>query len=141
MNVTLSTLTGTNVENPRSVIDQGFVGNSQSTAGCFIKTQAVYSICNGVVLAVEQDPKDSTWGVTVEADSKHWVRYCCLSAAKVLVGGKISVYDSIGYANKGIMRLEYCTSEKSQFPVRVLNKQLYKCDPTPIIFGVGNLGE
>lgn len=141
MNKTLSTLTGTTVDNPRSVIDQGFVGNSQYTAGCFIKTHKVYSISSGIVLSVSQDPKDSTWGVTIEVTSKQWIRYCCLGATSVLVGRKISTYDVIGYANRGVMRLEYCTSDKTQFPVRVLDKQLYKTDPTPIIFGGTNFGE
>ena len=39
------------------------------------------------------------------------------------------------YGYKGKMRLEYCTSDQSQFPVRILSRQLYKHDPTPIIFG------
>lgn len=131
----LSTLTGTKVTNPRDVITQGYVGNSPASAGCYIKTQVVYSICNGTVLAVERDPNTSTWCVTVWVDSQSWVRYCGLSATNVLVGASISEHSTIGYAYKNIMRFEYCTATKSQFPVRVSNKQLYKCDPTPILFG------
>ena len=137
MNEFLSILVGKEVDS--SVIEQGFVGNNPYTAGCHIKAQAVCSISTGVVIAVDRDPKDSTWCVTVEVDSKRWVRYCYLSGARVIVGAKISVYDPVGYPYKNKMRLEYCTAEKTQFPVRILNKQLYKTDPTPIIFGNGAL--
>ena len=52
MNQVLSILTGEQVDS--SVIDRGYCGNSQQYAGCFIKTDKVYSICNGVVLAAEK---------------------------------------------------------------------------------------
>ncbi len=135
MNQVLSILTGLKVEDTRSVIEQGFLDKNQSTAGCYIKTQSVHSISRGVVLAIEKDPKNLTWTVTVEVNSHKWVRYCCLSAVKVLTGIKINVNDSIGYADRGLMRLEYCTNKKTKFPVRITSRQLYKCDPTPIIFG------
>lgn len=137
MNEFLSILLGRPVDS--SVIIQGFVGNTSYTAGCNINAQSVYSVSTGTVLAVDRDPKDSTWCVTVEVDSKHWIRYCHLSGSMVLVGRKLDVYTPIGYAYKNTMRLEYCTSDNTQFPVRILNKQLYKTDPTPIIFGNGAL--
>lgn len=132
MNKILSILSGHEVD--ESVIDQGFVGNSQQSAGCFIKTQMVNSISGGTIIATERDPKIGAWVVTVEIDSEHWIRYCYMSATKGIVGSDISQGDFIGYAYKGRIKLEYCTSEKSQFPVRILSKQLYKQDPTPIIF-------
>jgi hypothetical protein len=136
MNKVLSTLTGTKVDNPKSVIDQGFVGNSSATAGCLIKTNLVYSICNGTILAIGIDPFNNTLTITVEVSSQKWIRYCRLVADELPdVGKQIQVGDFLGVAYRGLMRLEYCTAEKSQFPVRELNYQLYKHDPTPIIFG------
>ena len=135
----LSILTGRRINNPSSVIEQGFVGNSQFTAGCFIKSPKVYSICKGTVLAVEQDPINSTWTITVEVNSQKWVRYCCISSTNITAGSTLNQNDYIGDSYRGLMRLEYCTADKSQFPVRVLSKQLYKQDPTPIIFGQVNL--
>ena len=136
MNKVLSTLTGTKVDNPKSVIDQGFVGNSSATAGCLIKTNLVYSICTGTILAVGIDPSNNTLTITVEVSSQKWIRYCRLVVDELPdVGKQIQVGDFLGITHKGLMRLEYCTAEKSQFPVRELNYQLYKHDPTPIIFG------
>ena len=131
----LSALTGLTVTNPRSVIDQGFVGNNINTAGCMIKTSTVYSICDGTILAVERDPSDSTWCVTVEFDSQLWVRYCRLSATGVFAGRTLFKGELVGYSAKQLMRFEYCTATKSQFPVRVATRQLYKHDPTPVLFG------
>lgn len=136
MNKVLSTLTGTKVDNPKSVIDQGFVGNSSATAGCLIKTNLVYSICNGIVIATGIDPSNSTLTITVEVNSQKWIRYCRLASDEIpTIGQIVKTGDLLGVAHKGLMRLEYCTAEKSQFPVRELNTQLYKHDPTPIIFG------
>lgn len=139
MNQILSILTGKQTD--ESVIDQGFIGNNQQTAGCFIKTDLVYSICVGTVLAVERDVKTATWCVTVEIDSQHWIRYCGLSSAKVAAGDRIEISTMIGYAYKHLMKLEYCTSEQSQFPVRILSRQLYKQDPTIILFSLELLTE
>ena len=135
----LSTLTGLTINEPRTVIERGFNGSSQETAGCFIKTFEVHSICNGIVLAVDREPKHSTWCITVEVNSQRWVRYCLLASAKVSVGQNIFKDDFLGYGYKGMMQLEYCTATESQFPVRILSKQLYKHDPSPIIFGQENL--
>lgn len=133
MNEVLSTLTGHSVD--ESIIEQGFIGSNQQNAGCFIKAQSIHSICDGIVIAAEKDPSDSTWSVTVEIDNQHWVRYCRLCASSKFVGTKVAPNDLIGYPLNGLMRLEYCTADKSQFPVRILKNQLYKQDPTPIIFG------
>lgn len=133
MNKLLSTLAGQKVD--ESIIEQGFIGSSQQNAGCFIRIQDLYSISDGVVLAVERDSRTGYWTVTVEVDSQHWVRYCCLAATSVNAGDDVKISDNIGYSYKNLMRLEYCTSEASDFPVRVINRQLYKQDPTPIIFG------
>ena len=136
MNKILSTLTGNQVDDPKSVIDQGFVGISAATAGCLIRTNMVHSICDGTVIATGIDPLNNTWTVTVEATSQMWIRYCLLLEDDLpAVGQKIKESDYIGVAHKKLMRLEYCTSAKSQFPVRELNKQLYKHDPSAIIFG------
>ena len=139
MNIVLSTLVGERIDNPKSVIEQGWSVSIEANTGCLIRTTLVHSICNGKVLAVELDPKNNTWTVTVEFTSNKWVRYCRLGEVEVSIGQQLKPKDLIGVAYKGLMRLEYCNSEKSQFPVRVLNRQLYKHDPTPIIFGAGNL--
>ena len=132
MNEILSILVGREVD--ESVIEQGFIGNSQQSAGCFIKTNYVFGICNGVIIGIDRDPNNSTWSITVEVDSQHWIRYCNISATPLLVGASAQVYDRVGYSTDGLMRLEYCNSDKSKFPVRVGSRQLYKQDPTPIIF-------
>jgi len=133
MNEVLSTLAGREVD--ESIIEQGFIGSSQQNAGCFIKVPTVHSISEGIVIADEKDPSDSTRIVTVEVDSQHWIRYCRLCASSKFVGAKTKPGDLIGFSDKGLMKLEYCTAEKSQFPVRIIRNQLYKQDPTPIIFG------
>lgn len=138
MNEVLSMLTGTKVEDSSSIIDQGF--NSYN-GGCTIKTFEVHSICNGTVLAVARDPHYNRWCITVEVNSQKWVRYCNLSAFKVTVGQSINENDLLGYGYKNMMRFEYCTPTESQFPVRTLDLQLYKQDPTPILFGMENLAE
>ena len=137
----LSTLTGMTIKDPRSVIDQGYVGSDPLTANCLIRTFEVHSICRGVVLAVEQEPKYNHWCVTVEVDSRRWVRYRSLASAKVKAGQTVTKDTFIGYGYKGMVRFEYCTDQQSQFPVRILEKQLYKQDPSPVLFGTENLGE
>ena len=137
----LSMLTGTTVKDSDNIIQQGYGGSSQATAGCFIKAQSVHSICKGTVLAIERDPVTSAWCVTVWVNSQQWVRYCSLSAVKVLVGSTLNENDAIGYAYKNVMKFEYCTSQKSKFPVRVAMQQLYKHDPTPVLFGQIKLTE
>lgn len=141
MNEVLSTLTGVRIDNPRMAIEQGYIGNSANTAGCYIRTSPIYSICKGVVLSAGKDPKNNTWCITIEVNSQRWIRYCNLASCKQRAGQTIKKDDFIGYAYRGKMRLEYCTSEESQFPVRESNKQLYKHDPSPIIFGQEILSE
>lgn len=137
----LSILTNTKVDSPRSVIKQGYGGSDDSNAGCWILTSSVHSICNGTVLSVDRSPSTSAWCVTIEVDANRWVRYCGLGATNVIVGHKINKSDFIGYAYKGLMRFEYCTSKKTKFPVRLLSKQLYKTDPSQVLFGQETLSE
>lgn len=131
----LSLLTNIEVTDPRTVIEQGFTGKDTQSAGCWIKTQYVRSICSGTIISVDRAPTNDTWCVTVEVDSNRWVRYCGLSAVKVLKGYAINPSDFIGYSYKGLMRFEYCTSKKTKFPVRLVSKQLYKTDPSQVLFG------
>ena len=136
MNKVLSTLVGNQVENPSSVIEQGFSGNNSVTAGCLIRATSVYSICNGTVISTGIDPINDTLTITVEVNSQKWIRYCRLSPETLLnVGQKIQVGNFLGFAYDGLVRVEYCTSVPSKFPVRELHKQLYKHDPTPVLFG------
>lgn len=136
MNDVLTILTGTDVANPQSVIDQGFVGINATTAGCYVKTTSVYCIFSGRVIYVGTDPlMHNNFTVITEIDAHHWICYCNLSKCNISVGAEVTIRDFIGYAADGIMRLDYCTDHQSQFPVRVGVKQLYKHDPTPIIFG------
>jgi len=141
MNITLSTLTGTTVEDVRSILVRGFMGVSTDTANCLIRASSVYSICSGVILAIDRSFKTDDWCVTVEVDSQRWIRYCGLSSTGVLVGQQLVKGTLVGYGNKGTMQLEYCTSNKSLFPVRLLGRQLYKHDPTPIIFTKQDISE
>ena len=137
----LSTLTGFNVTSPTEVIARGYNGSSQETAGSIIKTQTVNSICSGIVIAIERNPLNPNWCVTIEVDSQHWVRYCNLIGASLYVGATVKEKDLIGYSSKNLLQFEYCTTNKSKFPVRVGSKQLYKSDPTPILFGQVKLSE
>ena len=130
----LSRLVGYNVTDSSKVIEQGWMGSNQYNTGCLIKITAVHSIYDGTVISVEKDPKNNTWSVTVEISSQKWVRYCLLSGVSAIVGTKIKATSLIGYGCNGHMRFEYCTTKKSDFPVRVLKQQLYKQDPTPILF-------
>lgn len=133
MNQVLSILTGKQVDS--SVIDRGYCGNAQQFAGCFIKTDKVYNLCKSVVLASEKDPYDNTYTVTTEVNSQCWLRYCGLKESVVIPGLHLNEKDEIGSSKDGLFRFEYCTSTESQFPVRLLSRQLYKHDPTPVIFG------
>lgn len=134
MNIVLSVLTHSDVQNARDVIVQGFLGNSTGTANCAIKTTEVYSICMGAVVAVGEDIKKRTYTVTVELDSQHWIRYSNLKQCCIEVGDNIDIETHIGTASGNLVRLEYCTAKESQFPVREGGRELYKQDPTPIIF-------
>lgn len=134
MNTVLSTLVGKPVENPRTVIKHGFRGKSSDTAGCLIQAYSVFSICNGTILSVDRSAKTNLWCVTVNAGVNCWVRYAGLSSTGVLSGQTIKKGDFVGYGNNGCMQLEYCTAEPSHYPVRLSGIQLYKHDPTPIIF-------
>ena len=136
MNIILSDLVGTRIDDPKTVIYQGWTGYN---TGCLIKTSNVYSICNGKVISVEFDPKNDLYSITVELNSHIWVRYCKLSNTSVAVGQSLKPKDFIGIAYKQLMRLEYCNTEKSPHPIREIGKQFYKHDPTPLIFGAGNL--
>lgn len=131
MNPVLSLLTGKNIEDPRLVIMQGFAGKSSETANCKMKVSTAFSICDGTILSID---KSDTWCVTIDMGVSHWIRYQNLSSTGVLVGQRIHKGDFIGYGDKGFIRLEYCTGEKSNYPVRLKGFQLYKHDPTPILF-------
>lgn len=131
---TLSLLLNTSITNPASVIKQGWSVSTQAMTGCLIKANKVYSISNGVVISIEQDPINDEWSVTVEVTSQKWVRYCLLKSSDLNVGQGIKSSDFVGITANGKVRLEYCTNVNSSFPVRIMSKQLYKHDPTPIIF-------
>ena len=131
MNEVLSTLTGVRVDDPRKVIDSGFNPNTQ---GCTIKAIEVHSLCHGIVIEIGCDPKMNTWCITVEVNSQQWVRYCNLASYKVTLNQTVNKSDFLGYAYKGLMRLEYCTDEVTTYPVRIQMMEMYKRDPSPIIF-------
>lgn len=134
MNLVLTALTGDLVENPSEVIVQGYLGNSSGTANCAIKTTDVYSISTGLVISLGEDPKKKTKTLTVQADAQHWIRYSNLKDCVRHVGEHIDVESYIGTASGNLVRLEYCTAQESQFPVRELGVTLYKQDPTYLIF-------
>ena len=138
---TLSILTGIENVEVKDVLSRGYSGSTSFNAGCWINTQDVNSICEGTVIDIGRDPKNSTWSVTIEVTSQRWVRYCSLSAVKVILGAPVYVGTSIGYSYKKLMRFEYCNPDKGPFPVRVSMKQLYKHDPTPILLGQLDLTE
>ena len=134
MNTVLSALTKTNVTNPSEIIIQGYLGNSTGTANCAIKATDIYSISSGLIIALGEDPKKHTFTLTVQADAQHWIRYSNLKQCKRKVGEYIDVESYIGVASGNLVRLEYCTTQESQFPVRELGVTLYKQDPTYLIF-------
>ena len=103
--------------------------------GCLIKTSVAYSVCEGVVIGIGQDDKNGLYSVTVEYDYLTWVRYCLLDSYEVSIGDTVAKGTKIGKAYKNNIRFEYCTDIVSDFPIRNLNRQLYKQDPTPILFG------
>jgi len=133
----LEILTGMKVNNPRDIIDRGFIGNSSDTAGCLLKTFEVHSICKGIVISIDYENK-GTWCITVEVNSQRWIRYCGLASVKIKSGQTLFTGDFLGYGYRGMMQLEYCTSDVNSYPVRLASKQLYKHDPSPVIFGQEN---
>lgn len=134
MNV-ISTLIGKEIKNPLNVIIQGWHGSQPFMTGCLIKTPEAHSVCEGVVIGIGQDDKNDSYSVTVEYNYLTWVRYCLLDSYDVAIGDTVTIGKTIGKAHKNSIRFEYCTAEVSDFPIRNLNRQLYKQDPTPILFG------
>ena len=137
----LSALVGKDIENPRTVIEQGFRGKSTETAGCLMRVNTAYSICEGTVIAVGKSVLNNTWCVTISIGTDRWIRYCNLLSTGVLVSKNIKKGDFIGYGTDGYIQFEYCTAEKSNYPVRLLGTQLYKHDPTPILFSKTDISE
>lgn len=131
----LSTLVGSEIKDPLKVIVQGWHGGQPFMTGCLIKTSVAYSVCEGVVIGIGQDDKNGLYSVTVEYDYLTWVRYCLLDSYEVSIGDTVTKGTKIGKAYKNNIRFEYCTATVSDFPIRNLNRQLYKQDPTPILFG------
>ena len=134
-NQVLSTLTGITVKSPDQVINQGWHGSQPFMTGCLINTVNVFSVCAGLVIDIGVDDKNNLYSVTVEYNSALWVRYCLLKSCNVAVGDRISVGQKVGITHSRLLRFEYCNKDISDFPVRVSNNQLYKHDPTPILFG------
>lgn len=131
----LSTLTGTNVNNPSQVINQGWHGSQPFMTGCLVNTKTACSICSGLVIDVGVDDKNNLYSVTVEYNSVLWVRYCLLSKCLIALGDKVSLGTKIGITYKNLLRFEYCNKDVSDFPVRIGTRQLYKHDPAPVLFG------
>lgn len=131
----LSTLTGTNVNKPDQVINQGWHGSQPFMTGCLINTRNVYSICSGIVIDVGIDDKNDLYSITVEYNSVVWVRYCLINKCDVSIGDSVLLGTKIGTPYKKLLRFEYCIKDRSDFPVRIGTKQLYKHDPTPVLFG------
>ena len=130
----LSILTGLTDINISKVIKQGWHGGRPFVTGCLINTDNVYSVCQGVVIGIGKDD-NNLYSVTVEYNSQLWVRYCLLKSYSISIGERVLLNTKIGNAYKNTLRFEYCTANKSDFPIRVLNRQLYKHDPAPVLFG------
>ena len=141
INDVLSNLTGLTIKDSSNIIIQGWHGSPPFNTGCLIHTDNVYSICSGLVIGIGEDDKNNLYSVTVEYNSQIWVRYCLLSSYNVKVGDNIVTTDKIGKPYKNTLRFEYCTSERSDFPIRISNQQLYKHDPSPVVFGQAILSE
>lgn len=133
----LSMLTGETIMDSSNVIEQGWHDSQPFMTGCLIKTSNVYSICPGIVINIGVDDKNNLYSVTVEYDSQTWVRYCMLGNVSVNVGDSVEFQTKIGTSHKNLIRFEYCTPEVSNFPVRELTSQLYRQDPTPVLFSDG----
>ena len=105
---------------------------SQSHTGIDVSGTNVYSLCYGVVIAVEHDNDGQS--VTVQYNDDICVRYCHLSYVKVNVGEAIQYEDEIGTCNRYV-HFEYCTSSMSEsdWAVRVDDLTFYKCNPLPVL--------
>lgn len=135
----LSMLIGTPIKDPSHIIKQGWQGTRPFMTGCLIITDNVFSICQGTVVAVGQDDMSDLYTVTVEYDYLTCIRYCNLKSCNVAFGDQISRGTKIGNTYKGELRIEYCTSEFSQFVARTADRQLYKHDPMPVLTGLVSL--
>ena len=86
----LSTLVGSEIKDPLKVIVQGWHGGQPCMTGCLIKTSTAYSVCEGVVIGIDQDDKNGLYSVTVEYDYLTWVRYCLLDSYEVSIGDTVA---------------------------------------------------
>lgn len=131
----LSTIVGASLSDSSKVVIQGWHDSPPYLTGTLISASSVYSMSTGVVIAVGQDDKNDLYSVTVEYNYVTWFRYCLLKTCEVNVGDTVAIGTKIGTTSKDTLRFEYCSQAPSDFPMRALGRQLYKQDPTPILFG------
>lgn len=134
-----SKLTRKTITEPADIILQGFTsGDSGAMTGLLVSIDTVYSITEGTVISVDRD-FDGLWVVTVMYAPDKLIRYCLLDSTSLALGTRVIPTDKIGTAHRGKLRLEYCTTEKSQFPVRISDTTYYKQDPMIIMDGSAQL--
>lgn len=131
----LSTLVGTPISDTSAVVLQGWHDSPPYLTGTLIRAASVYSMSTGVVISIGQDDKNNLYSVTIEYNYVTWFRYCLLKTCDIHVGDHVGIGTKIGTASKNTLRFEYCNQVQSDFPMRALGRQLYKQDPTPILFG------
>ena len=101
--------------------------------GCDVEADTVYSICNGVILAIQSD-RTGRKVVTVQFDGDRIVRYGNLTSTYSSVGSIIEDGQTVGYADKSV-HFEFCkkSAKDTKFPVRVGRHTYYKVDPTNLL--------
>lgn len=105
---------------------------SLSHTGVDVSGSKVYSLCFGVVIAVNHD--EDGYAVTVQYNERICVRYCHLHNVHVNEGDSICYQDLIGECYRYV-HFEYCTSTSSEsnWAVRIGHVTFYKCDPLPVL--------
>lgn len=129
----LSVLLNTKIIDDDMYIEKHWCETPPYNTGMNIKGNNVYSICPGTVLYVGKD-LNNIYTVNVSVNMNQIIRYCNLKSVDVTSGDVIDMNDPIGVAHKYV-HFEYCTSEKSNWPVRINNIQYYKHNPEGLLDG------
>lgn len=101
-----------------------------------IDIEDVFSVTEGKVIYIGQDPDDSTYSVNIQVNLNEIIRYSHLETYSVSPYTKVSLKEKIGTARDYLI-FEYCTSYQgeSEFPVRINRGTYWKQDPSDIAEG------
>jgi len=100
-------------------------------SGIDIEAKHVYAMSPGTVVFVGRS--DKTYSVIVRNDPKRYLMYSNLKTVLVASGDDVDLGDKLGDASK-FVRVEYVTTKKSKWPVRINDTTYYKNDPTDIVY-------